>query len=64
MAEKWGDAERFGRTLDPCSDFFAGQPAALKSEGDFVADVQGEELLFGILKERPDVFGKKRNGRP
>ena len=63
LAEKRGDAERFCRTLDPRSDFFAGQPAALKSEGDFVADVQGEELFFGILKERPDVFGKKRYGR-
>ena len=56
------DPERFRGTLETSVDVLGRHPAALQGEGDFVAHVQGEELFFRVLKERPHLLGEVRHG--
>ena len=60
--EKMRDPERFGRALEARVHIVGRHPAALQGEGDFVAHVQGEELFFRVLEERPHLFGEVRHG--
>ena len=63
LLEKMRDAEPSGGGEDAFLDHFGSDAPASEREGDFVAHIQGEELLFRILKERAHVFGKVCYGR-
>ena len=60
--EKMRDPERFGRALEARVHIVGRHPAALERKADFVPDVQGEELFFRVLEERPHLFGEVRHG--
>ena len=63
LLEKVRDAEPVGGGEHALFNRFGSHAAASQGKGDFVADVQGEELLFRILKERAHMFGELSHRR-
>ena len=56
LREKMFNPHALGSTVYAGTDFFKRHAAAFEREGDLIAHIEREELLFGILEKRADMF--------
>ena len=63
LREKMFNPHALGSTVYAGTDFFKRYAAAFEREGDLIAHIEREELLFGILEKRTDMFREHRYGR-
>ena len=56
LREKMFNPHALGSTVYAGTDFFKRHAAAFEREGDLIAHIEREELLFGILEKRADML--------